>query len=366
MKIVLDGRIYGTGWTGIGRYTEQIITELQKLDHDNEYIVLLRKDVYQSWQPAARNFKKVLADYKPYGFKEQTLLPLRLYFMRPDLVHFFHFAVPVAYFKKYVVTIHDLTLVEYKNIRGSGFKKLIYEIKYWLMRWVIGRAAKASRAVITPTDWVKRQIIEQYHVDEKKVTATHEAVDPLSAQPASIEALGVKQPFLLYLGNAYEYKNLPRLIEAFAKLNRLELSLVLAGKKDYFYQKLEESLSEFNLDNRLIFTGFVNDGQAMSLYKQAELFVFPSLAEGFGLPALEAMAQGTPVLSSNASCMPEVYGDAAAYFDPLDESDIAKQIENLLDDPQKRAELSKRGLEHVKKFSWQKTATQTLEVYKKS
>lgn len=361
MRIVLDGRIYGTGWTGIGRYTEQIITELQKLDHENEYIVLLRKDIYDNWQPRAKNFKKALADYKPYGFKEQILLPFRLYAMRADLVHFFHFTVPVAYFKPYVVTIHDLTLVEYKNIRGAGIKKLIYEIKYWLMRLVIRHTAKVSRAIITPTDWVRQQIIRQYHVDADKVTPTHEAVDPLSAQP---EEINIKRPYLLYLGNAYKYKNLERLVAAFAKMNRPELSLVLAGKIDYFYQQLQQSSKKFALEDRLVFPGFVNDGQAISLYQNAELFVFPSLAEGFGLPALEAMAQGTPVLSSNASCMPEVYGDAAAYFDPLDESDIAKQIESLLDDSEKRTALGQKGLDHVKKFSWRKTAEQTLQVYK--
>jgi glycosyltransferase involved in cell wall biosynthesis len=141
--------------------------------------------------------------------------------------------------------------------------------------------------------------------------------------------------------------------------------LVLVGKKDYFYSQLEKRSKNKHISN-VIFTGFVSDGQLEWLYQNASLYVFPSLSEGFGLPGLEAMSYGTPVASSNATCLPEVYGDAAVYFDPTSVDDMARVISDTLNDKELLAKLRKAGPEHAKKFSWEKMARETLDVYEKA
>jgi len=182
-----------------------------------------------------------------------------------------------------------------------------------------------------------------------------------------------KKPYLLYVGNAYPHKNLERLILAFKKLIKegLDYQLVLVGGEDYFYKKLKKHLNHFNqaerstINQKIIFPGFVSDKELGELYKSASLYIFPSLSEGFGLPPLEAMARGVPVVSSNATCLPEILGDAVIYFDPLDINDMAKQIKKALLGENLRKKLIKKGLEQIKKYSWKKMARETLAFYSK-
>jgi len=168
-----------------------------------------------------------------------------------------------------------------------------------------------------------------------------------------------KKPYLLYVGNAYPHKNLENLILAFRKIKQdnFDLQLVLVGGDDYFYKKLKKN------NNDVIFTGFIKDEDLNVLYNNAALYVFPSLYEGFGLPPLEAMKRGVPVASSNATCLPEVLGDAAIYFNPLDVDDMAEKIKKALLDEGLRKNLIQKGFEQIKKYSWQKMARETLEVY---
>jgi glycosyltransferase involved in cell wall biosynthesis len=163
------------------------------------------------------------------------------------------------------------------------------------------------------------------------------------------------------------HKNLGRLIDAFVVLQKTypELVLVLAGKKDANYARHEERVRREGIYN-VVFTGFVSEGQLRWLYENCAVYVFPSLSEGFGLPGLEAMVHGAPVVSSNATCLPEVYGEAAHYFDPLDTSDMAAKIGEVLYDEALRSNLIKKGKEQAAKYSWRRTAEQTLEVYEKA
>ncbi|HSH31247.1 MAG TPA: glycosyltransferase family 1 protein [Candidatus Saccharimonadales bacterium] len=367
MKIVIDAR---TGFgTGIGRYAFNLIEQLQQIDHRNQYHILMLPKDFDKWQPLAPNFHKHLAHYPFYSWREQLLLPILLYRLKPDLVHFTAFNAPLAYFGRYVVTIHDLTLVYFKNIRGSGVRCWVYAVKYWAMRLVLRHAIMVSRAVITPTEFVRNQLIARYQRDRfpvppAKVTATLEAVDvALSANRSN--SAQPKAPFLLYVGNAYPHKNLDRLVEAFAlvRLRHSDLALAIVGQEDYFYQQLRHKVRAANLESCVTFPGYLNDSELAALYRQTKLFVFPSLSEGFGLPPLEAMAQGAAVIASNASCLPEVCGDAAAYFDPTDPTDMANKISALLDNPAELARLKQAGPQHVKSFSWRRMAEQTLAVY---
>jgi glycosyltransferase involved in cell wall biosynthesis len=177
---------------------------------------------------------------------------------------------------------------------------------------------------------------------------------------------GVNKSYLLYVGNAYPHKNLERLIIAFGKLiteYMLDYQLVIAGRKDHFHEQLEKDVAEVRLDDRVIFTGYVSDAELAGLYKKASLYVFPSLSEGFGLPALEAMSYGVPVASSNATCLPEVAGEAAEYFDATDTAEMAKVMAALLSDKDRQQVLVERGEEQLKKFSWSTTAELTHKGY---
>lgn len=368
MKIVIDGRMYG--WTGIGRVTRKLLEYLPELDIENQYIVLLQSVDFDNWTPPAANFRKLRADFAPFSVAEQTGLPSLLRSLNPDLVHFLNFNLPLTYRKPYVVTIHDLTLVHYKNIRGNGLKQLIYEFKYWAMRAVLRHAVMASRRVITPTKFGQAELESRYNVAADKIQPIYLGADSITAQPGSLDRLKLVPGFLLYVGNTYPFKNVGRLVEAMPEIlkKRPSAKLVIVGNvkvgnTQYFYDLLKAQAKQLGLESAVVFPGYVSEAELAALYRDAALFVFPSLAEGFGLPALEAMAAGTPVAASNASCIPEVCGDAAAYFDPHSMESIANTVSQLLNKPQKLEQLHEAGLKHVKSFSWQQTVSQIHQLY---
>lgn len=363
MKIAIDARII---YTSTGRYVERLLEHLQQIDKKNEYFVLLMKEDYDRWVPQAKNFKKVVADYPPYTFAEQLGFAALLYRLDVDLVHFTMPQHPLTYVKAFVITIHDLTLIEFVNKRSQGRIADIYKntVKPAAFKQVMKRAVYGAKHIITPTEYVKEQIISLLGCKREKISHTYEAAELLAAKPKAYEPMKDRK-FILYVGNAYPYKNLERLVDAFAKQKDKDLNLVLAGKPDYFYNQLEKYVKQRKY-KRIHFAGFVPDAELAWLYKNASLYVFPSLSEGFGLPGVEAMVYGLPVASSTATCLPEVYGDAAVYFDPEDTADMADVIGMTLNSQIHLRELKKRGLAKAGEYSWRRMAEQTLEIYKNS
>lgn len=362
MRIVIDGRMLG--WTGIGRYTKNLLTELEKLDRRNEYLVLVQSKDWQGYRPKAKNFQKHRADIEPYGVANQTRLPALIKKLKPDLVHFTHFTVPLTYKDPFVVTVHDLTLVDYRNVRGGTLKSLAYSGKQVAMKKVLTHALKQARAVITPSQFVAGELRRRFRVDSSRLAITYEAAEKLAGRPAK----ALKTPFIFYLGNYYPHKNISLLLEAFKEvlINHPDLQLVLAGQADYFQEQIKKLARRLKVERSVLFPGPVSDSQLLALYKNAELFVFPSLSEGFGLPPLEAMAQGTPVLSSDATSLPEILGDAALYFDPQNAEDLAAKLDALLNSPDELKRLRHLGPKQAAKYSWTKMAEETLAVYRKS
>lgn len=359
-RIIIDARIM---YTSTGRYVERLIQNLQKIDAENEYTVLLLKKDYATWTPMAPNFRKLEADFPSYTFSEQWRLWRLLNRLKPDLVHFTMPQHPILYRHPFVLTVHDLTLINYVNRRHEGWLKDIYRggLKPKIFRHVLRHGVQHARRVITPTDYVRAQITGTFQLPAAKVVRTYEAGDVLTREPAPVK--NIRTPFMLYVGNAYPYKNLSRLVDAFAKLpQNPQLQLVIAGKTDVFYQELKRYAEARGIVD-VNFPGYVSDAQLQWLYQHAQLYVFPSLSEGFGLPGMEAMLNGLPVAAARATCLPEVYGEAAVYFNPLDTTDIARVIGATLADQKLLARLRVDGKKRARQFSWQHMAEQTLEVY---
>jgi glycosyltransferase involved in cell wall biosynthesis len=316
-----------------------------------------------SWNPTSKRFTKEACRYKEFGFGEQLGLAWQLYRLRPDVVHFGMVQQPLLYFGKIVTTMHDLTTLRFVN---PAKNKVIFAIKRHVYAWVNKIAARKSTAVITPSEFVKDDVAKYAHINSRKVFVTYEAADAISDKPEPMPELEGKQ-FLMYVGRPQPHKNLLRLIDAFVKLQEKnpDLVLVLAGKKDVLYKRHERKVQKENIQN-VYFTDFVSEGQLRWLYENCAAYVFPSLSEGFGLPGLEAMVHGAPVVSSNATCLPEVYGDAAEYFEPRDVDDIVKKVQKVLSNDARRKELIAAGKKQAGKYSWQRMAEQTLDIYKQA
>jgi glycosyltransferase involved in cell wall biosynthesis len=266
---------------------------------------------------------------------------------------------PIAYKGVSVTTFHDLTLFDTYN---SDKNWLVFHSKQFIGRFVFTIAARKSRHVITPTEYVRCDVSTRLGIPMSKITATYEAADVFDGEIKAYE-----QPFnefILYVGQQSDYKNIKRLGDAHQKLleKHPDLGLILVGNKNASALKTEAYFKEKGYRN-ILFTGFVSDDQLAWLFKHCQTYVFPSLMEGFGLPGLEAMAYGAPVASSNATCLPEVYGKAAQYFNPTDSNDIVRAIEDILANPTFRDELIANGYKQVKKYSWRRMAEQTHAVY---
>lgn len=358
MKIIVDARELRTS---TGRYIERLLHYLQQVDTENNYTVLLKPKDMEGWQPTNRKFKAVACRYKEFSFGEQLGMRRQLRKLQPDLVHFGMTQQPILYFGKAVTTVHDLTTARFRN---PSKNRIVFAFKQFFYKVVIRVAAHKSAALITPTEYVREDLARFASINSRKVTVTYESADKIEVPAQPLTVLEDKK-FIMYIGRPMPHKNLDRLVEAFALIQAKhpELYLVLAGKLDANYRSLRRAVKRKSLKG-VVFTSFVEEGELRWLYENAACYVFPSLSEGFGLPGLEAMVHGCPVASSNASCLPEVYGDAAHYFDPENVSDMAAKISEVVTKEALRKELVAKGRSQAKKYSWDRMAEQTLEVYK--
>jgi len=364
MKILIDARELRTS---SGRYVERLLHYLQQIDHEHDYVILLKPQDINEWEVTNPKFQKVVCPYKEFTFSEQTKLYKQIKNINPDLVHFTFVQQPVRYHGRTVTTIQDLTTTRFRNPTKNW---LLFTIKQLIYKWVNVYVAQKSTALITPTEFVKKDIAAYAHVPLKKITVTYESADPIPDSPTPLKNIQDHNlqysKYIMYLGRPLPHKNLWRLIEAFALLRKQhpDLLLVLAGKKDAAYDLIQHQAQKKGLIDGILFTGFVSEAEMKWLYLHCAAYVFPSLSEGFGLPALEATLNGAPIASSNATCLPEVYGDAAHYFDPLSVDDMAEKINDILIDEPLRQKLIAAGKKQAAKYSWKRMAEQTLDVYK--
>jgi len=365
-KIGIDARLYHSGY-GIGRYVQQLISALERIDDANTYYVFLTKAAWDQYQPTNPRFHKVLADVRWYSLAEQIVIPYLSWRYRIDFMHYPHFNVPLVCLRPYIVTIHDLTMLtspHSSRLAASTRSRMRYELTYAAYRIIIRCAVARARHIIAVSQAVKSDIVKHLRINSDRITVIYNGIVQPSAseeQPAGIQA-----PFYLAVGSSYPHKNIERLIAAWGilKEKRFQVPLVLCGQEDVFRDRIMFSIRRHGLENMIIHLGMIPDSQLSWLYGHAKGLIVPSLQEGFGLPAVEALYYELPSIVSRIPVFTEILGEAALYFDPFDSKDMAKTIARYNSDEPLQKELQRNCRRRAVRYDWSQTARQTHTLYK--
>jgi len=368
MKIAIDGR--GINWyhgTGIGTYTENLLKNLINIDNKNYYHIYWSGKNYDEY--VKENTKIIMTSKKEHRYFQLSYFPENLSYKNIDIYHVPQNGIglfPSISCKK-IVTIHDLIpYIMPETVGKSYLLKFLKEMPSIIVN---------SDAILTVSEYSKKDILKFFPVDKNKIFVTPLAANsnfkPLDKEKCKYyikQKYDIDAPFILYLGGFSNRKNIGFLINAFSKvykdLNK-EYKLIILGSYKDNSCKLIKLVDKLCMSKNIVFTGFIEDNELPIFYNAAETFVYPSLYEGFGLPPLESMSCGTPVIGSNITSIPEVIGNAGILINPYDMSSLITALGNLLNNETLRTELSKKGYERSKNFSWEKTSRKTLEIYTK-
>jgi glycosyltransferase involved in cell wall biosynthesis len=353
-KIAIDARMVEA--SGIGKYIQYI---LGRGIYD---VAIGNKDQIRKYD---KEVEIVEFESSIYGLKGQLFFPQKELKKRGvTLVHFPHYNVPLFFRLPFVVTIHDLTHIVFPEFLGN-------RIKYYYAKLLLGHACRKSKHIMTVSNYTKKDIAERFGISLEKITVTYSAVEDIYQKKESQDVQYLYEKYqiprdkklLMFVGNLKPHKNLGRLLRALAKLNKesRRYFLILVGNA-FHDRTLEEQEQKLRIAQDVLHTGFVELEELVDFYNLVDLFVFPSLYEGFGIPPLEAMACGTPVVASNVSSIPEVAGDATVYFNPYDVDDMARGIEDTLASDELRDKLIERGKERKKLYTPEGVADKVKEV----
>ena len=357
MKIAVDARMLKM--SGIGTYLQNLI------QNDCYNIVLGNKEDLKEYEAHFQN--DIEFNTKIYGIKEQLKFPYKeLKKLKPDILHVPHYNIPIFYRGKMVVTIHDLTHLVLPEFLPSKFAKIY-------AKFMIGLAAKKASKVITVSENTKNDILKMFKVKPEKIDVIYNGVSQDFKIKPKEETEYLYQKYniprdkkiLMYVGNLKPHKNLERLLEAYSKLDDIEKTCLLLVGKAFENYNLEIKEKQLNIENKVIRTGIIEKEELIDLYNIADLFVFPSLYEGFGLPVLEALACGTPVACSNSSSIPEVGGEFTKYFNPYDVEEMSNTISYELKNNSKE-NINYPEIENwLKHFNWQDGSNKIKEIFNK-
>jgi glycosyltransferase involved in cell wall biosynthesis len=365
MRIAVDAHAIGRHLTGNEVYVRSLLNGFAAAkDRECEFLAYVSSPEACGWLPAGIRTSSISTNpFLRLGFE----LSMKLRRDRPDLLHV-QYTAPMGCSVPVVVSVHDVSFLEHPEYFKPGRARQLR----WTVRRTVDRAAK----VLTVSEFSRRAILRVYgHLDEDKVVVAHNAagaefrpVSRQAAQAAARKRFLLDRPFLLSVGDLQPRKNHIGLIRAFAELVRahpeLRHDLVLAGKPTWFVDQVEAAVRESGVADRIRMLGFVSDAELLQLYNACDVFVFPSFYEGFGLPALEAMACGRAVACSNASALPEVVDSAALLFDPYRIDEMVRALKDLLLDAELRTRMERLGLQRAANFNWQKTANAILDVFR--
>ncbi len=361
---------------GIGTYIRSLVHALAALDTENRYTLVSHPGDIRTLAGLPDNFHTALCDRDDHDVLDHVAFPMLLHSLSPDLVHIPLARVPLLMIRPYVVTIHDLA--------NLFFEDNASKLRMQLRRYRFRRGLVRAERVIAVSEATRRDCQAMLGIPPERLCRVYNAPDPgflacgerggeegAEERQRILERYQIEHPFLLYAGNIRRHKNVPRLVEAFAVLREQlaghpvynELRLVIIGDTISQYPAVRHAVIRSKMEHVVRFLGFVPFETLRCFYQSAAAFVFPSRYEGFGLPPLEAMACGTPVVTSNVSSLPEVVGDAAVLVNPENVFDIARGLRDVLLDENLRESLIRKGREQAARFSWDRTARQVLDIY---
>ena len=364
MRIGIDARKLHD--FGIGTYIRNLLRHLARIDGETEFVVLCRPEDAKGLATLGANLRPVAETAGNYSVAEQLKVPLKLKREGVTLFHAPHYVLPPLVRCRSVVTIHDCIHLMFPQYLPN-------RVALGYARASITGAARRATRVLTVSESSKRDILRFVDIPPEKIDVIYNAheehftIEPREEHVARVrERYQLHDPFILYAGNVKPHKNVERLIDAFHLLRQRgldDLKLVLIGDDISRYAALRRAVHHHQLHKYVRFLGYMPEDTLAVMYRLAAVFVFPSLYEGFGLPPLEAMASGTPVVTSNVSSLPEVAGGAAILVDPLSPEAIADGIYRVLADAQLRQCLRERGIARARQFSWEASVRRVREIY---
>jgi glycosyltransferase involved in cell wall biosynthesis len=369
MRVAIDVTAMPRQKVGAGYYMQNLVQGLAEIESTNNYLIFTPKENRTNFAVTRPNFifEQLPSDARLTRLLwEQWVLPLRLKQRGADILHSTHYTTPITGAIRRIVTFHDMTFLMYPEMHTAG--------KRFFFTWMIRFAARRADAIVADSNSTRHDVLRLLKIDPEKVFAVPLGVSSRfcpNQDAAETEAVcrryGLPQPFILHVGELQPRKNMPRLVQAFKqiKLRGLPHRLVFVGRKGWMYGELFKTLQELDIADQVIFPGYVPESDLPFLYNAADLSVYPSLYEGFGLPVLEALACGTPVVTSNVSSMPEIIGDAGILVNPRQVEAIAEAMYRVLTDRALHDDLSRRGIERARLFPWERTARETLAVYER-
>ena len=376
MRIGIEAqRLFRPHKHGMDRVALELIRSLQKIDKENEYFIFVKPDVDNMVVFSTDNFHIVEIEVGAYPIWEQLKLPKLAKAHNCDILHCTSNTAPLALQMPLVTTLHDVIFKE-----GSVLEQLTSSASWYqkignlYRRLIVNSIVKKSQRLITVSNFERQNISKIYKLDSSKIQTVHNGVNECfkavvdnKARAKVKQKYNLPEHFLLHLGNTDPRKNTARVLKAFYMYIYVyteDLKLVLVGLNESKLSTILKSIDlEEELSDKIILTGYVVDTDLPILFRLSELFLFPSLREGFGIPIIEAMACGTPVITSNTSSMPEVAGDAACLVNPNSTENIYEAIAKVRSDKNYKNQLTEKGLARYTKFTWENAARQVLGIY---